>query len=125
MMANDMTKYSRVILRGVVTALFLYAAFSKLRNPQSFAVYGYSNAFAIFIGVAELCGAIGVWIPRVARFAALGLILVMIGAALTLVRAGEPRQGVVPLIVLFALTRLAMGEKSKTLVVTDKPLGID
>ena len=125
MMANDMAKYSRMVLRGAVTALFLFAAFSKLRSPHSFAAYGYPDWFAIFIGIAEVCGAIGVWIPKVARFAALGLILIMAGAALTLVRVGETRQGAIPLIVLFALIRLAMDTEKKKLVVPEKPLGIE
>ena len=120
-----MAKYSRIILRGAVTALFLFAAFSKLRNPHSFAAYGYSDAFAIFIGIAEVCGAIGVWIPKVARLAALGLILIMLGAAYTLVHIGETRSGVVPIIVLFALSRLAVNTKPKKLVVPEHPLGIE
>ena len=125
MMANGMAKYSRMILRGVVTALFLFAAVSKFRNPHGFAVYGYSDFFALFIGSCELAGAIGVWIPKVARLAALGLILIMVGAAITLVRNDAMRQAVVPLITLFALTRLAMDNEKKKLVVPDKPLGIE
>ena len=120
-----MAKYSRLVLRGVVTAVFLFTAFLKLRNPHSFAAYGYPNWFAIVVGIAELCGAIGVWIPKVARLVAFGLILIMIGAAYTEVRTGNTRQGVVPVIVLFALTRLALSEKPEKLVVADKPLGIE
>ena len=114
MMASDMAKYSRMILRGAVTALFLFAAFTKFRNPHSFAVWEYSDGFAIFIGIAELCGAIGLWIPRVSRPAALGLILIMFGAVYTQVRVGEMRQGVVPVVVLFALTRLALNKDPAT-----------
>ena len=124
MMTSDMAKYSRIVLRGAVTALFLFAAFSKFRNPHGFVVYGYPDWFAFFIGVAELAGAIGVWVPKVARLAAFGLILIMLGAAMTLVRSGDMRGGVVPLIVLFALTRLAMNTEKQKLVVPDKPLGI-
>ena len=124
MMGSKMAKYSRMILRGAVTAVFLFAAIAKLRNPQGFSVYGYSAAFAMVIGIAEICGAIGVWIPKVARIAALGLILIMIGAAFTYVRLGANRQAVVPLIVLFALTRLALDKDEKKLAVPDKPLGI-
>ena len=103
-----MSNIARMILRGVVTALFLFTAFIKFRNPHNFAQWGYSDSFAIFIGVAELCGAIGLWIPKVARLAAVGLSIIMIGAAYTQMHAGEPRQGIVPVLVLFALTRLAM-----------------
>jgi uncharacterized membrane protein YphA (DoxX/SURF4 family) len=101
-----MAIYARMVLRAAVTVVFLYAAFLKLRHPHSFAAYGYSDAFAIFIGIAELCGAAGLWIPKYARYAAGGLALIMAGAIYTLLHIGEPRQGVVPVLVLFALTRL-------------------
>ena len=120
-----MAKYSRMVLRGAVTALFLFAAFSKLRAPPSFAAYGYPDWFAIVIGMAETAGAIGVWIPKVARAAAFGLILVMIGAAVTLVRNDAVRQAVVPLITLFALTRLALDKERVAIEVPEKPLGIE
>ena len=113
-MASDMAKYSRLILRGAVTALFLFAALSKFRNPHSFAVWGYSDGFAIFIGIAEVCGAIGLWVPKVARLAALGLILVMFGAVYSHIRAGQMREGVVPVVALFALTRLALDKGPAT-----------
>ena len=125
MMTSDMAKISRMVLRGAVTALFLFAAFSKLRNPHSFAAYGYADWFAVVIGILEIAGAIGVWIPKVARLAALGLILLMIGAALTLVRNDAVRQAVVPMVTLLALTRLALDKDKEKIVVADKPLGID
>ena len=125
MMTSDMAKISRMVLRGAVTALFLFAAFSKLRNPHSFAAYGYADWFAVVIGILEIAGAIGVWIPKVARLAALGLILLMIGAALTLVRHDAVRQAVVPMVTLLALTRLALDKDKEKIVVADKPLGID
>ena len=103
-----MAKYSRLILRAAVTVLFVFAALSKFRNPHSFSVWGYSDGFAIFIGIAELCGAIGLWLPKVAQLVAFGLIIIMFGAAYTLVHSGDGRAGVVPIIVLFALTRLAI-----------------
>ena len=124
MMASDMAKYSRMVLRAAVTALFLFAAVMKLRNPHSFAAYGYPDWFAIVIGIAEISGAIGVWIPKVARLAAFGLIIIMIGAAITLVRNDAVRQAVVPLITLFALTRLALDKERQKFEVPDKPLGI-
>ena len=105
-MASGMAKYARLVLRVAVTIVFLFAAVSKLRNPHVFAHWGYSDTFAIFIGIAELCGALGLWIPKVARLAAGGLAIIMVGAIYTHLHSGEPRQGVVPVVVLFALTRL-------------------
>ncbi|HEY3738400.1 MAG TPA: DoxX family protein [Bryobacteraceae bacterium] len=103
-----MSKIARLVLRSVVSAVFLYAAFVKLTHPYTFASYGYSSAFAIVVGIAEICGAIGLWIPKVARYAAIGLAIIMVGAIYTMLHIREPRQGVVPAVVLFALTRLAM-----------------
>jgi len=101
-----MAIYARMVLRAAVTAVFLFAAFTKLRNPHVFAHFGYSDTFGIFIGIAEVCGAIGLWIPKFARWAAGGLAIIMAGAIYTQLHIGEPRQGVVPVLVLFALTRL-------------------
>lgn len=103
-----MSKIARLILRTVVSAVFLYAAFLKLTHPHTFTSYGYPSAFGIFIAIAEICGAVGLWIPKLSRFAAIGLAIIMVGAIYTMLRIGEPRQGVVPALVLFALTRLAM-----------------
>ena len=72
-----------------------------------------------------MAGAIGVWIPKIARLAAFGLIIIMIGAATTLVRNDAVRQAVVPLITLFALTRFALDKERETIVVPEKPLGIE
>jgi len=107
MMASGMANYTRIVLRLAVTATFLWYGIIILRRP-GFIGNNYSHAFAYFIGIAEIAGAIALWIPKAARWAALGLIVIMIGAIYTLLHIGEPRLGVVPVVVLFALTRLVM-----------------
>lgn len=99
-------KYARLVLRVVVSALFLFAAFAKFRDPHAFTASGYSEGFGLFIATAEACGAIGLWVPKVARLAAAGLSIIMLGAVYTLFHAGDPRGAVVPALVLFALLRL-------------------
>jgi len=57
---------------------------SKLAGAQmhveSFTHYGLPVAFMYFIGAAEVAGAIGLWISRVSALAAMGLVVIMLGA---------------------------------------------
>lgn len=75
----------------LLAVLFVLAGAGKLGGgaTEMFAKWGYPAWFAIFIGVAEVAGAIGLLIPKLTRLAILGLTLVMIGAAYTHVAAGE------------------------------------
>jgi uncharacterized membrane protein YphA (DoxX/SURF4 family) len=102
-----MANYSRIILRLAVTVTFIWYGIILLLRP-GFIGNGYSHAFAYFLGIAEIAGAAALWIQKFSRLAAAGLIVIMIGAIYTFLHNGEPRQGVVPVVVLFALTRLVM-----------------
>ncbi|MDH3495059.1 MAG: DoxX family protein [Acidobacteriota bacterium] len=75
----------------LLAILFLLAGAGKLGGgaTEMFAKWGYPSWFAIFIGVAEVAGAIGLLIPRLTRLAIIGLTILMIGAAYTHVAAGE------------------------------------
>ena len=97
----------RIVLRAVISVIFLLAAFMKLRDPHQFVLFGYSQGFGVFIGAAEIYGAIGLWIPKVAQPAAIGLIIIMVGAIYTHMHTGDPRGGILPAILLFGLVRLA------------------
>jgi hypothetical protein len=55
------------------------------------------------IGGAEVLGAIGLLIPRVAPFAALGLIATMLGAVRTGIVFSEPMHVVLPLVLIALL----------------------
>ncbi len=81
------------VASGLMTALFLFASSGKLMSApevvENFTRYGHGDAFRLFIGSAELSGAIGLWIPRLAFWAALGLIVIMLGAIYTHVTHGE------------------------------------
>ena len=74
-----------------------------------FQSYGYPAWFQMFIGICEVCGAIGLLVPRLAFFAALGLLLIMLGALWTVWMAG---QGVAaPLFVGLALAYVAWARR--------------
>src|SRR5262245_48946882 len=75
------------VVSGLLTALYLFAAIPKLMGMQQavdgFRAMGYSDGFRLVIGTAEVAGAIGLWLPRLAFWAASGLVVVMIGAVYT------------------------------------------
>jgi putative oxidoreductase len=72
------------ILQALLAAMFIYGGSQKLMDlPGSmkmFAGLGLPGWFAGFIGGAEVLGGIGLLVPRAVRPAAMGLIIIMIGA---------------------------------------------
>jgi putative oxidoreductase len=68
-------------MRLLVGLVFVTSGWSHAKDPvtrgQSI---GFSPAFTRFLGVAELAGGLGVAFGVLTQFAALGLILVMLGA---------------------------------------------
>ncbi len=93
-------------LRGLLAFVFLGAGSQKLLNPEvaaeTFAHFGYSAAFATFIGICEMSGGIGVLLPRVAGLAALGLVAIMAGAVSNHV-THDPLERAIPAVVLMSL----------------------
>ncbi len=72
------------ILQALLAASFIYGGTQKLLHLDGtmgmFSQLGLPGWFGGFIGVAELLGGIGLLVPRTVRPAALGLIIIMIGA---------------------------------------------
>lgn len=72
------------ILLVLISALFLFSGYSKLSgNPMveaGFAVAHLPIWFMYFIGAAEVCGVIGLWIPKLLKLAAWGLFIILAGA---------------------------------------------
>jgi len=96
---------------GVLALVFLASGGVKLlpRSPaaESFEAWGYPVWFRYLIGASEVAGALGLLVPRLAPFAASGLVLVMGGAAVTHLRAGETSQAPVPLALIVLLVGVA------------------
>src|SRR6266700_2900254 len=71
-------------VQALLALLFATAAIPKLiAAPMAvamFATIGVGQWFRYVVGVAELAGAIGLLVPRLAGLAALGLVLDMVGA---------------------------------------------
>lgn len=75
------TDYSLLLLRFMVAAVFATSGWNHLIDPKARAQsIGMSLGFTWFLGAAELAGALGVAFGVLTQLAALGLILVMLGA---------------------------------------------
>jgi putative oxidoreductase len=85
-----MTKTQKItyyVLLVIVTLVFLMASVPKLlAEPQAaagFAVAGLPVWFMYLIGILEIVGLIGLWIPSFMDFAVIGLSIILIGAIVT------------------------------------------
>jgi len=100
------------VLRVVVALVFLAAGAAKLAAPapvvETFARFGFGKGFLMLVGVVEVAGAIGLFLPRLAPLAAAGLALVMVGAIVVQAMHGTPVQLVPPVLFLAACGYLAV-----------------
>ena len=75
------TDLGLLLLRLMVGIVFLSSSWSHVKDPakrgQSI---GMSKGFTVFLGLAELLGALGVVFGVLQQLAAIGLILIMLGA---------------------------------------------
>src|SRR5947199_4908372 len=70
-----------LLLRLMVGIVFLSSGWNHLRDPEGRSKsIGMSKGFTVFLGAAELAGALGVMFGVLTQLAAAGLILLMLGA---------------------------------------------
>ena len=70
-----------LLLRLMVALIFVTSGYSHLKDPAARAKgIGVSKPFTIFLGAAEVAGALGVAFGVLTQLAAFGLILIMLGA---------------------------------------------
>jgi len=75
------TDVALLSLRLMVGAVFITSGYNHLKNPEVRGKdIGMSKGFTIILGTAEFSGALGVMAGVLAQLAAIGLILVMLGA---------------------------------------------
>ena len=107
------------VLTALLAATFGMAGVTKLAGAQEavegFNKMGYSPAFRLFIGAAELAGAIGLLIPRLATAAAVGLAIIMAGAVYVTVAGGEARHAAAPAILLILLGVVGYARRDRLL----------
>jgi putative oxidoreductase len=70
-----------LFLRLMVAAVFMTSGWSHAKDPVGRGEsIGMSKQFTLFLGIAELAGGLGIAFGVLIQFAALGLILIMMGA---------------------------------------------
>jgi putative oxidoreductase len=75
------TDLGLLLLRLMVGIVFLSSGWGHVRQPDERSKsIGMSKGFTLFLGLAELAGALGVIFGVFTQLAAIGLILVMLGA---------------------------------------------
>jgi len=75
------TDYSLLLLRFMAGITYIKSGITDLQNPDERSKsIGTSKGFTLFLGVAEIAGGAGVVAGVLPQFAALGLILIMLGA---------------------------------------------
>src|SRR6266850_5367688 len=75
------TDFSLLLLRLMVAAVFVTSGWTHAKDPKGRAKsIGTTPTFTIFLGVAELAGGLGVALGVLTQLAAIGLILLMLGA---------------------------------------------
>jgi DoxX-like family len=113
--------YALWVVQGLLAALFLFAGVTKLVLPLE-AMTGeipLPGLFVRFIGVAEALGAIGLILPGLLRIrpaltpmAAVGLVIIMIGATVLTLASGGVAAALMPLVVGLLLAFIAYGRWS-------------
>jgi putative oxidoreductase len=77
----EFTDLSLLLLRLMVATVFVSSGWAHLKNPKERAKsIGMAPSFTIFLGLAELAGGLGVALGVLTQLAAIGLILIMLGA---------------------------------------------
>jgi|SRR5579862_7807193 putative oxidoreductase len=75
------TDLGLLLLRLMVALVFADSGFNHLKDPEARGKsIGMSKGFTIFLGIAEVSGALGVAFGVLTQVAAAGLILLMLGA---------------------------------------------
>jgi DoxX-like family len=96
------------IVQGLLAALFLFAGVMKLVMPleQLEGPVALPGTFIRFIGVVEVLGAFGLILPSLLRIrpgltplAAVGLVIIMVGAVVITLKGGDLAPAVIPLAV--------------------------
>jgi putative oxidoreductase len=75
------TDVALLLLRFMVGLMFITSGYKHLKDPAARSEdIGMSKSFTIFLGAAEFAGGLGVISGVLAQLAAIGLILIMLGA---------------------------------------------
>ena len=112
---SKLTTIGPWVLCGLLAAAFAFSGGAKVFGglaAEGAGHFGYSEGFMRFIGVCELAGAIGLLVPRLATWAAAGLLVIMGGAVYSHVTTDPISQAApaaVLLLLLLGVVRLRRG----------------
>lgn len=95
------------VLQIVVAGLFMMMAVPKLMSSAdtvaNFERWGLPGKIYLVIGAFEMLGAIGLLIPKTTALAAVGLVMIMMGALYTHLAHGEMLMAMMPVMVTMML----------------------
>ena len=75
------TDLGLLLLRLMVSLVFITSGYNHLKDPEARSKsIGMSKSFTIFLGMAEVAGALGLAFGVLTQLAAFGLVLLMLGA---------------------------------------------
>lgn len=78
---TGLTDFSLLLLRVMAGAIYADSGYNDLRDPDARSrSIGMPKGFVLFLAAAELAGGIGVILGVLQQLAAIGLILIMLGA---------------------------------------------
>jgi len=78
---TPLTDYGLLFLRVMAGIVYIASGYDDLRNPKERSEsIGMSQGFTIFLAVAELAGGLAIILGVLQQLAAIGLILIMLGA---------------------------------------------
>jgi uncharacterized membrane protein YphA (DoxX/SURF4 family) len=101
------------LLQALMAVAMTGSGIQKFTSPaweRMFRVWGYPDHFYVVIGIVETLGGLALLVPRLATPAALGLMVVMVGAAVT--RMTHGRSGVGELVFFSVLGVIAFARRS-------------
>jgi putative oxidoreductase len=78
---SQCTDYGLLFLRVMIGAIYAGSGYNDLKDPEARSKsIGMSKSFTLFLAVAELAGGAGLILGVLQQLAAIGLILIMLGA---------------------------------------------
>ena len=78
---TPLTDYGLLFLRIMAGAIYIDSGYNDLKDPDARSKsIGTPKGFTIFLAVAELAGGVGLILGVLQQLAAIGLILIMLGA---------------------------------------------
>ena len=118
MKGKNFRLYASLLLQIILGFLFLAAGAGKFLARemwiQKFSNWGYPDHFYLLIGVVEIVAALLLFIPKFAKYAALTLVIIMLGALFTHIfnqELGELFRPGIFLVLLSTLIFLKRGTK--------------